>query len=428
MLMVIACKESPVEQWIIRAEENMEVNADSAYRCLHHAMKANGWNDELRARYALRYTQAMHKCRIPLEGDSLINTAVAYYTKSHDRHRLALSLLYKGLVHKQRKEVVKATEAFALSEQWFEGVEDDQYKALLYNHYGALMMKEENFDNALTYFKKSYELELKGDSLHYIVNTCDVIATIFKLYDKPDSAKSYYEKGLQYEGKVSLQQYSQFKKNYANFLRENGEYEKAEKMLHECEPYITDKGRYSLYSSLATLYYETKDYVNALAYAEKMKESTDSLMLRTCFLHLYRIFKRKGQIDSAVYYHDLYRIYDSDIAMRMKTAEVAAIPHRVKSEILKEQTHTLTGWRTWLLVTIAGVISVAWWMLKRTRYRHRCEQQIKNDELNMVGKKLGETSVELGRLKGAMTNHVDAMNRMKEEHRRVLDKQKDVLY
>ena len=192
LLMVIACKESAVEQWIIRAEENMEVNADSAYRCLHHAMEANGWNDALRARYALRYTQAMHKCRIPLEGDSLINTAVAYYTKSHDRHRLALSFLYKGLAHKQRKEVVKAAEAFALSEQWFEGVEDDQYKALLYNHYGDLMMKEENFDNALTYFKKSYEFNLKGDSLHYIVDACNVIATIFKLQDKPDSAKSYY--------------------------------------------------------------------------------------------------------------------------------------------------------------------------------------------------------------------------------------------
>ena len=111
LLMVIACKESAVEQWITRAEENMEVNADSAYRCLHHAMEANEWNDELRARYALRYTQAMHKCRIPLEDDSLINTAVEYYTKSHDRHRLALSLLYKGLVHKQNHQVEQAVKA-----------------------------------------------------------------------------------------------------------------------------------------------------------------------------------------------------------------------------------------------------------------------------------------------------------------------------
>ena len=50
---------------------------------------------------------------------------------------------------------------------------------------------------------------------------------------------------------------------------------------------------------------------------------------------------------------------------------------------------------------------------------------MKSEELECVGNKYGKTSAELGRLKGAMTNHVDAMNRMKEEHRRVLDKQKD---
>ena len=123
-LLVAACGNDPVEQWLTRAEVCMEADSDSAFRCLQYIDDVDGWSGEQRARYALLRTQAMHKCRIPLESDSLINVAVAYYADSDDRHRLALSLLYKGLVHKQNLQVEQAVEAFVSSEQAFEGVED----------------------------------------------------------------------------------------------------------------------------------------------------------------------------------------------------------------------------------------------------------------------------------------------------------------
>ena len=130
----------------------------------------------------------------------------------------------------------------------------------------------------MAYLKKSYEFKLKGDSIHYIMSACGAIATIFQLMNQPDSAKSYYEKGLQYEGRVSLSRYSLFKQNYANFLRKNGDYEKTEQMLLECEQHIMDEDKYSLYSSLATLYYEMKAYGRALTYAEKVIECEDSVV------------------------------------------------------------------------------------------------------------------------------------------------------
>ena len=93
LLMVGACRESRVEQWLMCAEGCMETNPDSAYRCLQQIDVSDGLSDEQRARYALLRTQAMHKCRIPLESDSLINVAVAYYADSGDCHWLALSLI-----------------------------------------------------------------------------------------------------------------------------------------------------------------------------------------------------------------------------------------------------------------------------------------------------------------------------------------------
>ena len=96
LLLAVACKESTVEQWLNRAEACMEVDADSAYRCLQYIADAEEWDDEQRARYALLHTQAMHKCHIPLEDDSLINTAVAYYADIRDRRRLALFYYIRG--------------------------------------------------------------------------------------------------------------------------------------------------------------------------------------------------------------------------------------------------------------------------------------------------------------------------------------------
>ena len=425
LLMVIACKESAVEQWIIRAEENMEVNADSAYRCLHHAMEANGWNDELRARYALRYTQAMHKCRIPLESDSLINTAVEYYANSNDRHRFSLSLLYKGLVHKQNHQVEQAVEAFVASEQAFEGVEDNQYKALLFNHYGSLLMKQGVYEEALAYYKESHKYNLLGDSVHYVVSACGQISKLFELMNMPDSAKKYYEQGLECTERINngnRKIYYSLLQSYASFLSKRKEYTHAERLLQECLAQITDSTRdYTLYSVLTTFYYEKGEYAEALGYGKNILGSDDSLTVCGGYLRLYNIYKSIGNMDSAVHYHDLYRQYHSDIVMRKQTAKVAAIPNRVKSSQLETENQTLTGWRLWLAIALGSVSVVAMVVYICIKRKHSLEQAEKERELAESQTSLADTQnlltqtkVDLGQTKGVLTHRTHAFDRMKQ--------------
>ena len=425
LLMVIACKESAVEQWIIRAEENMEVNADSAYRCLHHAMEANGWNDELRARYALRYTQAMHKCRIPLESDLLINTAVEYYANSNDRHRLALSLLYKGLAHKQNHQVEQAVEAFVASEQAFEGVEDNQYKALLFNHYGALLMNQGVYEEALVYYKESYRYKLLGDSLHYVVSACEQIANLYEIMEQMDSAKVYYERGLLYADNLNAKK-RQYKDlllhDYATFLIRCKEFGESERLLTECLTNMEDMSNLpTLYSALTTLYYVKGDLVKALFYGRQILGSDDSLTVCGGYLRLYNIYKSIGNMDSAVHYHDLYRQYHSDIVMRKQTAKVAAIPNRVKSSQLETENQTLTGWRLWLAIALGGVSVVAMVVYVCIKRKHSFEQAEKERELAESQTSLADTQnlltqtkVDLGQTKGVLTHRTHAFDRMKQ--------------
>ncbi|MBR2358917.1 MAG: hypothetical protein IKA75_00630 [Bacteroidaceae bacterium] len=410
LLLAVACKESTVEQWLNRAEACMEVDADSAYRCLQYIADAEEWDDEQRARYALLHTQAMHKCHIPLEDDSLINTAVTYYADSRDRHRLALSLLYKGLVHKQCGEVAQAIESFVGSGQAFDGVEDNQYKALLYSHYASLLMKQEMYEGALDYYKKSCQYKLLGDSLHYVVSNCGQIANIYKIMNMPDSAKAYYERGLSYKdslGDGKERNYYLLLQSYATFLMERGEYAETERLLQECLTNMTDTHYlHTLYAALTTLYYEKREYETALTYGQRVIGSTDSLTVCGGYLRLYKIYKDMGEMDSAFHYHNLYRQYNSDITLRKKTAEVAAIPHKMKVAQLAKENRSLTGWRLWLTVSLAVVVVMAIGIYAIIKRRHRFAQREKERELT-------ETKVNLGQTKGALTHQSHAFDRMR---------------
>jgi len=427
-LLVAACGNDPVEQWLTRAEVCMEADSDSAFRCLQYIDDVDGGSDEQRARYALLRTQAMHKCRIPLEGDSLINVAVAYYADSDDRHRLALSLLYKGLVHKQCGEVEQAAEAFTASEQAFEGVEDNQYKALLCNHYASLLLKQNLLDESLEYHKKAYLYELKGDSLHYVVSTCGQIATVYRLKKMADSAEVYYKRGLCLSQRIPEHRYVKlFMQNYAAFLTEHKQYDEAERILKESEKRADSSYIYNVYASLASLYYETGRYEQARMYSERMLESSDSLMQCSGFLHLYEIYKRQGDMETAVCYHNQYRYYHSDIVQRRKTAAVAVIPHKQKVLQLVQENRTAHQW-TWLwAVAAVGVVALGFVVVRYLKREYGMQMGMKDalleekvEELDGKEQLLAEkqnqltkTKVDLGRVKGVLTHQSHAFDRMK---------------
>ena len=417
------------EECLDVAEACMETNPDSAYSSLQCLALREDLTGEERARYALLRTQAMHKCRIPLESDSLINVAVEYYTGSDDRHRLALSLLYKGLVHKQCSEVLQAVEAFVMSEQAFEEVEDDQYKALLFNHYASLLQKENLLEKSLEYHKKAYQCELLGDSIHYALSSCGQIAHVYGMMGMPDSSEVYYRQGLSLLGNCrNEKRSSMFLQNYAAFLTNRGQYDEAERILKESEDRLSDSTYiYNVYASLASLYYETGRYEQAQMYGERMLDSRDSLIQCGGFLRLYEIHKRLGEMKTATDYHNLYRHFHSDIVMRRKTAEVAVIPHKLANQELKQENHALIGWKLWLAIVLVVLVLVAIVIYVKIRKKHRFEQAEKDLELTESQASLNEakhslaktqdelvaTKVSLGQMKGMQARQGDAVGRVK---------------
>lgn len=419
--------------WIEKAEDCMEADPKSAYWCLQQIDITTPLSEIQQARYALLSMQARHKCRMPLEDDSLITIAVHYFRRHNDVHRLAKSLLYQGLLHKQNGRVEQAVEAFAESERCFDGVDDSQYKALLFDHYGMLLSKQAMYDEALHYFKLTLHHELQGDSAHYVVSTCRRIAMLYSVCGMEDSARTYYNRGLSYadEKGVRSRNYYLMLQNYATFLKEKGNYDEAERILYECAAQLTDTAYvYTLYSSLSSLHYEKEEYDKALNYAKRILGSSDSLTISGGFLRLYYIYRKMEMLDSAVHYHDMYRQYDSDLSMRRQPARIAVIPHMQENQILKAENRNWK-FRLWLWICVGGLLVV---LLVYMRKRHRKEQ---HDSLAQLAdmkqmlaeteQQLGETVVSLGGLKGVVTNQTNAINRLKEEQQQTKNEHRDEL-
>ena len=424
------------ELWLERAETCMEADAACAYGCLQQIdPTSDELTEEERAKYALLRVQAMHKCRMPLSDDSLINVAVAYYQAKGEKHLLAKALLYKGLVHKQNRQVERAAAAFVASERNFAQVDDNQYKALLSDHYGMLLFNQTMYEEALRYFKQTREYEMKGDSVHYVVSTYRRMAMVYDLLGHNDSARTCYTDGLAYaeEKGVRSRNYYLLLQNYASFLTEREEYLEAERLLLQCAGQLSDSVyAHTLNSSLATLYYEKGEYETAIEYAEKTLRSEDSLTVCGGHLRLYKICRDMGDLETAMRHHDLYRLYDSDLEKRKRTAQVAAIPYRIENRQLKTENQTWRqmqwGWMgtvAALLIATCGIFCLTRKRYKREQVRHTQQLEKMKQTLVRTEQQLGETTVNFGGLKGVVTSQTNAINRLKEEQLQAKEEHKE---
>ena len=419
LIVVLTSCNRDAERCLYMAEECMETEPGKAYKCLSEMEDVDNLSAEQRARYAFLCTQAMHKCHIPFTNDSLINVAVEYFTRHNKNHYAAKALLYKGMIHTQYgiRNFEKAEKAFAQSEKWFKGIEDDQYKAMLYDQYATLLSYRGRYRDALPYFKNAYFFYSKLESFPEMLSANREIANIYVRLRDMENAKVYYEKGLQYKDKVPSLLYYFYLRDYANFFSISKEYEKAEQMLLECAQHINTKAVYDVYLKLAYLYLDKEEYDKMMVYTDKILRSNDSYWMYCCYRLLYLMCHQQGLYDDANRYYELYRQNVEKRAIEELDNWDIEIPLKQKNTLLIEENRVLSGWKLWLTigaVTVVVASGVIFLFVKRRHLRYLLE---KNQELT-------DASSNIWKLKGAMTNqaHVverlkKAMGDMKKEHR-----------
>ena len=114
---------------LAEADGLMEEHYDSAWTILNAIDTAAISSEANRAYYALLYAQCQYKQYIYETDDSLISTAVDYYTRHDDRRKLMRSYYYRGLIHNNAKADAKAVSDIVMAERLARRVEDTLFIA-----------------------------------------------------------------------------------------------------------------------------------------------------------------------------------------------------------------------------------------------------------------------------------------------------------
>lgn len=147
-------------------EQIMSSKPDSALKLLQ-LMTRIPENRAIKARYALLYTEALHKNLVKVTSDSLIDIALDYYPKTNDWQRTAKTYFYKGKIYSTNNEWKKACENLLQAEQLALKTNDQKLLGLIYNELGEIYWYQDYIEDAFKYYQLSYKYFLnEADSLN----------------------------------------------------------------------------------------------------------------------------------------------------------------------------------------------------------------------------------------------------------------------
>ena len=164
---------------------------------------------ENRARYAVLFTAAEYKNYQAIASDSLIMTAVRYYSISNNMEYRFLSNYYLGCVYLDYLgQYTDASAAFANAEQLISYIGNDHWKGLLYSMQGRVFNNANDYYRAEEYYSKAEScFKQAGSERHRLNAMLSIGETLInkQKFKEADSILQIVEKKAVYLGDSDLQ-------------------------------------------------------------------------------------------------------------------------------------------------------------------------------------------------------------------------------
>lgn len=150
-------------------------------------------NPKQYARYALLYSEALYKNFIPVSSDSLIMTAVRYYSSGNDKEKQFRSYYMLGCIYSDMGLTTDAAVALGQAEQLVGEINDDYRLGLLYSNLGNIFFDSFDFDRALQYYRLAHShYEIAGKKSHKLHAFYDIGRCLMEM-DKIESAHQLFK-------------------------------------------------------------------------------------------------------------------------------------------------------------------------------------------------------------------------------------------
>lgn len=198
-IILIGCNNSrEVSRALSTAENIMTESPDSARLILANINRSSLKSRAAKARHALLYSQALDKCYVDVDNDSLTSIALDYYKSHGSDHEKALAYYYNATVNRYAKQSTDVIIENLIAAQYYaQNTEDNYLKALIHfnigkQYYNQLSIEEAlyNFDNAAKYFEQLnhkqnllISLQYKGILLKQLKRYDEAIFIFYKTKD-----------------------------------------------------------------------------------------------------------------------------------------------------------------------------------------------------------------------------------------------------
>lgn len=198
MALSLSCrKESGYLPALERAESLMFVDPDSSLTILNGLEAEGGMEGEERARFALLMTQARSRNYIMPENDSLIRTAVDYYSRhGNDRRRLAWSYVYLSNVNHDLANDSIAIKYIQMAYNQLDGVNDTILHYYVEYFWGNMLSGKHPYDECIPHLTKAYDYAKVMGRPDWVLSCLNEIGDAYINIKEYDGARKYLFEAL----------------------------------------------------------------------------------------------------------------------------------------------------------------------------------------------------------------------------------------
>ena len=432
--LTFGCGQSKhIRQSLDYASAIMNEHPDSARAILANMERSALKSRALRARHALLYSQALDKCYVDTDNDSLTSVALDYYKSHGTDHERALAYFYNARVKiygvQPTEEII---ENFIAAQHYAENTDDTHLKGLLCFYIGRLYYKQlsieealDNFDKAATYFEEINHRRNLMLSLQYK----GICQNVLKMYDEAIATHTK-NKELALELKDTSVLLHNIQITVSAKDRKEGNKSNKKELINELLEASNKYNNgiiYSVhYSLLSDLYYNIKDYDSAKYYA--LKEYHKNRRSQVDIGIIYRLgmieYAMNNKDEAYLKLKEYINLKDSLNTEKQKSL-VQSLEQKYKAKYLKEsleqlqKQHRMTNTiyaLSVILVLIAGVFTFR-------RYRHTAKERARKiEELEQYVEQGNSKYTELQEKYNTIAKEIERLDKNKsQQSSRVLD-------
>ena len=373
---------------ILEAEKIMFTATDSSFRLLSSIQQPEKMSKADYAAWCLNYTYAYLKLNKVIKSDSLIRIALNYYENSRLKKQSGTAYYLLGCINMKLKNDTVAIKAFKQAEGILTETTENKLLGLTEFSIGYLCMKDEIYNQSLSYFKNSLKYFYLSKDKIYQAYACREISDMYFEMDYPFKNVLYYSNlalKLSKEAGDSI--------NYYNILCRQGvllynrDYNHSKEYILKGYRVIPDKKSY--YATILSYLYAKLNKPDSANYYLRIS-SSDTFDINSKKIRLVTTaYLKRGEGNYKSAFEDMEKAYllrDSIFQKRIKSQLYSIDKQYDSAKKEKEKDELKISNRNniiviGILVIVLLIISTTYLLANRRHKKKQSDDQIEKQRL-----------------------------------------------